>query len=60
MDCPYRREHEWEWEQAAQGWRCHHCYALTPARPPRPLVQPPTGETESDKPTPAHPFPGLK
>lgn len=57
--CPYRLHHEWEWEQARQGWLCRNCYAFTDKKESQPLAAPSDGKTESDKPTPAEPFRAL-
>ena len=48
--CPYRKEHEWEWEPARQTWMCSVCFAV--CENPSTAIAKPTEE----KPTPAHPF----
>lgn len=59
--CPYRREHEWEWELARQGWLCRNCYAFTDKRTDMPLIRPQPPQTdESSIPTPSNPFPAIK
>lgn len=49
--CPYRKEHEWDWDGALQTWVCRHCYAACETRP-APLV--------TETPTPTQPFPALR
>lgn len=49
--CPYRKEHEWEWEAARQTWVCSVCFAVC-ENPNATLVKP----SEDEKPTPPHPF----
>lgn len=57
--CPYRKLHEWEWEQPIQGWRCRHCYATTTNRAAPVVEKVAEGVTESDIPTPPFPFPAV-
>ena len=56
--CPYRRDHEWEWDGARQVWWCPNCYSECD-KPEVALpiidVTPP----DSEKPTPPEPFPAL-
>ena len=56
--CPYRKEHEWEWDGTLQRWMCLHCYAVCE----KPAVAMPIIDVtppDSEKPTPVEPFPAL-
>jgi hypothetical protein len=53
--CPYRKEHEWEWEEARKGWLCRHCYAFTDKNDGRMDVRKPVADEFPTQPYPQVP-----
>jgi hypothetical protein len=49
--CPYRREHEWEWEPQRQLWECRNCFTLTVSRLDHMAITQPMEAPELDAPS---------